>query len=101
MKLTAEAVGVFVSNNGQGIITIDDFVHLNEKYMKGLFWVLRKPGGTTGGVSNPGVAVSAMAEANLQGMIYYIKNFKIIGRTCMHVDVELSKVRAMYHQWDM
>ena len=49
-------------------------------------------------MSNPGVAVSAMAEANLQGMIYYIKHFKIIGRTCMHADIKISKVRTMYHQ---
>ena len=39
-----------------------------------------------------------MADANLQGMIYYIKNFKSIGRTCTNADVELSKVCAMYHQ---
>ena len=31
--------------------------------------VIISPGGTTGGVSNPGVAVSEMDEANLQGMI--------------------------------
>ena len=52
-------------------------------------------------MSNPGVVVSAMDEENLQGMIYYIKHFKSIGSTSTHVDVELSKVRAMYHQWDM
>ena len=51
-----------------------------------------------GGVSNPGVALSEMAEANLQGMIYYIKYFKSIGRTCTHASVELAKVCAMYHQ---
>ena len=39
-----------------------------------------------------------MAEANLQGMIYYINHFKRIVRTCTHADVELSKVRMMYHQ---
>ena len=52
-------------------------------------------------MSNPRVAVSDMAEANLQGMIYYIKHFKRIERTCTHADVDLSKVRAIYHQWDM
>ena len=54
-----------------------------------------------GGVSNPGVAVSAMAEEYLQKMIHYMKSFKIIGCTCTHADVELSKVSAMYHQQDM
>ena len=54
-----------------------------------------------GGVSNPGVAVSAMTEANLQGIISYIKHFKSIGRTCTHVDVDISKVRAMYNKRDM
>ena len=34
-------------------------------------------------------------------MIYYIKHFKRIERTSTHTDVDLSKVRAMYHQWDM
>ena len=42
-----------------------------------------------------------MYEANLQGMIYYIKHFKTIVRTCTHTYVELSKFLAMYHQWDM
>ena len=54
-----------------------------------------------GGVSNPGVAVSAMTEANLQGIISYIKHFKSIGRTCTHVDVDISKVRTMYNKRDM
>ena len=69
--------------------------------MEGVCRVLRIPVGATGGVSNPGVVVSAMAGANIKGMIYYIKHFKRIGRTCTHIDVELSKVRAMYHQRDM
>ena len=59
------------------------------------------PGGTTGGVSNPGVALSKMSEANLQGMIYYIKHFKRTGRTCTHADVELFRFCAMYHQRNM
>ena len=49
-------------------------------------------------MSSTEVAVSEMYEANLQGMIYYIKHFKRIGRTCTHVNVELTRVRAMYHQ---
>ena len=52
-------------------------------------------------MSNPGVAVSGMAEANLQGIIYYINYFKRIGCTCTHANVELAKYRAIYHQWDM
>ena len=52
-------------------------------------------------VSNDGVAVSEMALANLQVMIYYIKHFKRIGCTYTHVNVELDKVRAMYHHRDM
>ena len=52
-------------------------------------------------MSNPGVAVSGMAEANLQGIIYYINHFKRIGCTCTHANVELAKYRAIYHQWDM
>ena len=40
MKLTDESVGVVVANNGQGIITIDDFAQLNEKSVEGLFRVL-------------------------------------------------------------
>ena len=50
---------------------------------------------------NTEVAVSAMAEANLQGIINYIKYFKRIGRTCTHADVDHGKVCAMYHQQDM
>ena len=52
-------------------------------------------------MSNPGVVVSSMAEANLQGIIYHIFHFKSIGRTYTHADVELAKVRAIYHQRDM
>ena len=40
MKLTDEAVCVFFANDGQGIITIDDFSHLNEKSVEGLCQVL-------------------------------------------------------------
>ena len=49
MKLTDEAVGVAVVNNGQGIITIDGFAQLKEKYVEGLWQVLRRPGVNTGG----------------------------------------------------
>ena len=69
--------------------------------MEGICRFLQRTGGTTGGVCNPGVVVSAMDEANLQGMIYYIKHIKRIGRICTHDDVELAKVRAMYNQGDM
>ena len=31
-------------------------------------------------------------------MIYYIKNFKRIGRTCTHANIEIAKIRAIYHQ---
>ena len=48
-----------------------------------------------GGCPIPGL------EANLQGIIYYINHFKKIGRTCTHADVEIAKVRVMYHQRDM
>ena len=34
-------------------------------------------------------------------MIYYIKHFKNIGCTCTHENVDLAKVRTMYHQRDM
>ena len=34
-------------------------------------------------------------------MIYYIKFFKIIERTCTHTDFGISKVRAMYHQREL
>ena len=98
--VTDEAVGVVGANDGQGLITIDDFAQLNEKSVEGLCRVIRRPGGTTGGVSNPWVAVSVMAEVNLQGMIYYIKHFKRTEGIYTHRDVELSKARAMYHQRD-
>ena len=42
-----------------------------------------------------------MAEANLQGIIYHIKHLKKIGRTYTHANVDLTKVRAIYHQRDM
>ena len=57
--------------------------------------------GLQGGVSNPRVALAAMDEANLQGMLYYTQIFTMIGRMCTHPYVELSKVRAMYHQREM
>ena len=40
MKLTDEAVGVVVTNNGKEIITIDDFAQLNEKSVESLCRVL-------------------------------------------------------------
>ena len=35
MKLIDEAAGVAVANNGQGLITIDDFSQLREKNVEG------------------------------------------------------------------
>ena len=101
MNLTDEAVEVVVASNGQGLIAIDYFAQLNYKSVEGICWVLRRPGGFSGGVPNLGVVVPAMSEANLQGMIYYINHFKSIGRTFSLADVDLSKVRDMYHQRDM
>ena len=101
MNLIYESVGVIIANDGQGIITIDDIAQLNEKYVEVIYQVLRRDGGTEGGMSNPGVAESAMDEANLQVMIYYINKFKRIGHTCTHAYVELAKVWVIYHQRDM
>ena len=98
MKLIYEDAGVVVDNDGQRIITIDYFFQLNYKYVEGLCRVLQRPGGNTGWVSNTGVALSAMTEANLQGMIYHIKNSNRIGGTCTHADVELAKFHAIYHR---
>ena len=49
MNLEDEAVGVVVTNNGQGLIKIDDFAQLNEKSVEGLFRVLRRYLGLLGG----------------------------------------------------
>ena len=57
IKITDEAVCEIVANDGHGIISIDDFYQLSEKSMEGLCWVLRRPGGNTGGVSYPEVVV--------------------------------------------
>ena len=40
INMTDEAVGVVVANNVQGLITVDDFVQLNEKSLVGLLRVL-------------------------------------------------------------
>ena len=60
MNITDEAVGVFVANNGQRIITIDYLSHLNYKSVEGICRVLRRPGGTNGGggVQSWGCSVS-------------------------------------------
>ena len=47
LKLKDEAVGVVVANNGQGLITIDDFAQLYEKSVEGLCRVIRITGGKT------------------------------------------------------
>ena len=101
MKLKDEAACVVVSKNSQGIITIDDLSRLSDKSVEGIIRVLRIPGGNNSGLSDHGVAVSAMAESNLQGIIYHINHFKIIGSTLTHIHVEFSKVHTMYHQRDM
>ena len=54
MKLTDESVGVIVAKCGQGPIKIDDFAQLNEKSVEGIYWVLRRPGRTTGVKSQTG-----------------------------------------------
>ena len=85
MKLTDEAVGVVVANNGQGIITIDNFAQLNKKYVKGLFPVLQRSRGTTGGrggVQSWGCSVSNdRSEPKRYDILY--QTFQKIGH--MHV----------------
>ena len=66
--------------------------------MEDLCRVLRSHGGDIVGVSNTGVAVSAMAEANLKVIIYYFKHINRIGRTSTHDNVEISKVCVIYHK---
>ena len=39
-KLMDEAIGVVVANYGKGIITMNYFDQLNEKYVEGLFRVI-------------------------------------------------------------
>ena len=101
MTLTDESIGVFVANCFQGLITIDDFDQLNEKSVEGLCQVLRNPGGTIWVLSNNWITVSGIDEARLQGIIYYIKYFKRIGRTCMHADFDPAKFRVIYHRQGM
>ena len=67
-KLLDEAVGVVVANNVHEIITIDDFAHLNEKSVKGLLRVIRRPEGTNGGCPILG----------LQCQIWLIRNYKAL-----------------------
>ena len=43
MKLTDEAVGFVVDNDGLGLVTIDEFAQLNEKSVEGLLQVIRRP----------------------------------------------------------
>ena len=45
MKITEEFIGVVVANDGQGIISVDDFAQLNEKSVEGICWVLLRPEG--------------------------------------------------------
>ena len=40
MNLKDEVFGVFVANNGQGLIDIDDFTQLNDKSVESLCRVL-------------------------------------------------------------
>ena len=55
MMLTYEAFGVVVAKNGQGVIMVDDFTQFNGKSVEGICRVLKRPGGNTAGVSNPGI----------------------------------------------
>ena len=55
IKLTDEAVGAIVSNDGQGLIMIDGFSQFHEKSAEGLCQVLRRPGVTAGGCPIPGL----------------------------------------------
>ena len=101
LKLIDKAVGVVVADNGKGISTNWWFFPVEWEICRGCLPSTKKAWRYYWGMSNPGVSVSDMAEANLKDIIYYINHFKMIVHTCTHIDVDLSKVRAMYHQWDM
>ena len=103
MSLAQPAAEMIIDPQGQGLSNIADFLELDrDTSVEVLCKVLRRPGGTTAaGVANHGVSVSAMAETNLSGMVYFIKHRQRIGRTCEFADVLLPAVRRLYSQRDM
>lgn len=93
---TAPAAAVMVAADGQGLSSMDDFLMMDEEVIGTICRVVRKPGGR-----DDGQAVSAIAEANLKSMVYYIKHQDRISRTANFAGVTVPKVRKLKRQQEL
>ena len=93
---TTGAAQVMVAADGQGLSSMDDFLMMDEEVIGTICRVVRKPGG-----GDDGKAVSAIAEANLKTMVYYIKHQARISRTVNFASVTLPKVRKLKRQQEL
>ena len=93
---TTGAAQVMVAGDGQGLSSMDDFLTMDEEVIGTICRVVRKPGG-----GDDGKAVSAIAEANLKTMVYYIKHQARISRTVNFASVTLQKVRKLKRQQEL
>ena len=89
MSLSIEAATQVTAIDGQNLSDVNNLLQLEDKDIETLCRVIRRPGGiNAAGNANPGISVSAMAEANLKRMIYELRHVArcsrpIVGETSL------------------
>ena len=93
MGLSLEAANEVASVDGQNISILENSQQLEEKDVKTLCRVIRRPGGTNAaGNLARGMQVLAMAEANLKHMTYQIRHTVCVSRPVVWTDITLVSV---------
>ena len=102
MSLSIEAATQVTAIDGQNLSDVNDLLQLEDKDIETLCRVIRRPGGTNAaGNANPGISVSAMAEANLKRMIYELRHVARCSRTIVWGDITLVSTRKLVRQAEM
>ena len=102
MGLSLEAATKVPNIDGQNLSLLEDFLQLEDKDVKTLCRVIRRPGGVNAaGNQNQGIEVSAMAEANLKPMTYQMRHSVRVSRPVVWTDISLVRVCGLSAQAKM
>ena len=100
--LRLEAATEVTAVNGQNLSGVNDFLRLKDKDIETLCRVIRRPGGVNAARNaNPGISVSALAEANLKRMIYKLRHAACYSRPIIWTDITLVSTLKLVRQAEM
>ena len=78
MKLYNQAATEVTSDQGQGILSLDDFAEMDKEGVELVFRQLTRPGGVDAlGNQNPGIKILAIGQINFGLMCYYVRHKQV------------------------